>query len=255
MGLYDPSTSGFYLKNSNTGKAADVLFNFGPVGLGWQALSGDWNDDGSDTIGLYDPTGSVFYLRNTNTVGEADVSFGYGPGGLGWVPIVGDWDGGSASALQLDAPALVSGPVPEDLTADALTPVLEAAINLWADRGISATELSHLESITVSIADLSGSTLALATTGSIVVDVNAAGYGWYTEGLNTKFGIQNPEAAESRVDLLTVVAHELGHVLRLGHDASDDVMEPLLPLSIRRLPGPDEIDAAFASSWDDYLLP
>jgi hypothetical protein len=51
------------------------------------------------------------------------------------------------------------------------------------------------------------------------------------------------------------VAHELGHVLGLGHDSGDDVMDAVLPLGVRRLPGPaDLIDAAFASGWDEYLL-
>ena len=255
VGLYRPDLSTFYLKNTHAGGTADVQFSFGPGSSDWTPLGGDWNDDGTDTVGLYRPDLGMFYLKNTHAGGTADVQFGFGPGNSTWTPLVGDWDGGSASsALQLDAPALVAGPAPEDLTADTLAPVLEAAINLWAGTGISASELSHLESVTVSIADLSGSTLALTTSGNIVIDVNAAGYGWYMEGLNSEFGIQNPEVAATRVDLLTVVAHEFGHVLGLGHDASDDVMEPLLELGVRRLPGPEDIDAAFASDWDDYLV-
>jgi hypothetical protein len=30
-------------------------------------------------------------------------------------------------------------------------------------------------------------------------------------------------------------------------------MDGLLPLGVRRLPGLNDIDAAFASGWDDYL--
>ena len=42
--------------------------------------------------------------------------------------------------------------------------------------------------------------------------------------------------AVSRVDLLTAVMHEFGHVLGEGHSAGDDVMEERLSPGTRRLP-------------------
>jgi hypothetical protein len=42
--------------------------------------------------------------------------------------------------------------------------------------------------------------------------------------------------AAGRVDLLTVVAHELGHALGLDSDASDGLMGEFLAPGVRRLP-------------------
>ncbi|MDG4596620.1 MAG: CARDB domain-containing protein, partial [Candidatus Contendobacter sp.] len=66
IGLYNPATSAFYLRNSNTTGIADLTFGYGPPGAGWLPLAGDWNGDGVVTIGLYNPATSVFYLRNSN---------------------------------------------------------------------------------------------------------------------------------------------------------------------------------------------
>ena len=203
VGLYRPDLSTFYLKNTHAGGTADIQFSFGPGSSDWTPLGGDWNDDGTDTVGLYRPDLGMFYLKNTHAGGTADVQFGFGPGNSTWTPLVGDWDGGSASsALQLDAPALVAGPAPEDLMADTLAPVLEAAVNLWAGTGISASELSHLESLTVSITDLSGSTLALTTSGSIVIDVNAARIR-LVHG-KPEYRIQNSESRSGRISRRSV---------------------------------------------------
>ena len=252
LGFYNQVTSQFYLKNSHSGGMADIVFAYGPAGSNWVPLAGDWDGDGDDTLGLYDSLMSQFYLKNSHSGGVADIVFAYGPVGSGWVPLTGDWT--VSSAIQLDVAPLASPVSDASLAESDLAPIVETAIGLWADAGVSANELPRLEDVEITIADLPGSYLALTSARNVVVDVDGAGYGWYTGGLNAEFGIQNPESAESRVDLLTVVAHELGHVLGLGHDAADDVMEPLLPLGVRRLPGPEEIDAAFASDWDGYLL-
>ena len=48
-GLYDPVNSSFFLKNANTSGVADlsffydVTFIYGPGGLGWQVITGDWD--------------------------------------------------------------------------------------------------------------------------------------------------------------------------------------------------------------------
>jgi subtilisin-like proprotein convertase family protein len=104
-GLYDPAHSGFFLRNTNDGGVADISFTFGPGGLGWIPLVGDWNGDGVETIGLYDPAHAAFFLRNSNNGGVADISFTFGPAGLGWIPLVGDWNGDGVDTIGLYDPA------------------------------------------------------------------------------------------------------------------------------------------------------
>lgn len=106
-GVYDPSTGFFFLKNSNGGGGADLVFGFGPGGVGAIPLVGDWDGNGSTTIGVYLPsTGSVF-LRNSNSAGPADIIFNYGPGPSTLLPVVGDWDGNGTDTIGLYDP--VSG--------------------------------------------------------------------------------------------------------------------------------------------------
>ena len=42
IGLFDPLTSSFYLKNSLSDGPADIEFGFGPDNSGWVPLSGSW---------------------------------------------------------------------------------------------------------------------------------------------------------------------------------------------------------------------
>ena len=71
--------------------AADSFFGFGPGGLGWKPIVGDYDGDGDETVGLYSPSNGFFFLRNANSPGAADLTFGYGPANV--TPLVGDWDG------------------------------------------------------------------------------------------------------------------------------------------------------------------
>ena len=106
-GVYDPTTGFFFLKNSNGGGGADLVFGFGPGGVGAIPLVGDWDGNGSTTVGLYLPsTGSIF-LRNSNSAGPADIIFTYGPGPSTLLPVVGDWDGNGTDTIGLYDP--VSG--------------------------------------------------------------------------------------------------------------------------------------------------
>jgi hypothetical protein len=93
VGLCDPNTFTFYLRNSPSTGAADYTFGYGDPTGGWQQLVGDWDGNGTQTIGFFDPVHSVFYLRNENTAGYADYTFGYGDPTQPWSPLVGDWDG------------------------------------------------------------------------------------------------------------------------------------------------------------------
>jgi len=85
--VFRPSNGIIFLKNSNDTGIADIALNYGLPGD--QPVTGDWNNDGFDTIGVY--RNGQFMLRNSNTIGFAEVIFGLGnPGDM---PIAGNWDG------------------------------------------------------------------------------------------------------------------------------------------------------------------
>ena len=123
VGLYDPASSMFFLRDSNTAGVADATFPYGPAGCGWTPLAGDWTGSGTDTVGLYDPANSTFFLRNSNTAGVADSTFSYGMPGTPVVPLAGNWTGATSAPAVVPAAALHSASVTSDagLAASALS--------------------------------------------------------------------------------------------------------------------------------------
>jgi hypothetical protein len=105
IGLYDPTASKFYLRNSNSAGDANKAFLYGPAGSNWIAIVGDWNGDGISTPGLYDRSAGKFYLRNSNSPGDATNAFLFGPGGNNWTPLAGDWTGHGVDTIGLYDPA------------------------------------------------------------------------------------------------------------------------------------------------------
>jgi len=105
IGLYNPATSTFHLRNTNTQGVADITFGFGTANAGWLPIAGDWNGDGTDTVGLYDPASSHFYLKNSNTQGASDISFGFGTPNTHLLPIAGDWDRNGTDTVGVYDPA------------------------------------------------------------------------------------------------------------------------------------------------------
>ncbi len=111
--------------------------------------------------------------------------------------------------------------------------------------------------VTFEIADLEGLTLGWTGGDTVLIDVDAAGHGWFVDPTaydDTEFRGQNAEGelvagsgspAYGDMDLLTVVMHELGHVL--GFEDLDpeahDLMSATLDPGVRRLPE----DGAIAS--------
>lgn len=86
IGVYLNGT--FYLRNTNSAGAADVVSAFGgdPSDL---PVAGDWNGDGRDTIGVYRSNVGVYLLSDTNT--SPSVAYSVVFGNPGDTPFAGRW--------------------------------------------------------------------------------------------------------------------------------------------------------------------
>jgi hypothetical protein len=134
-----------------------------------------------------------------------------------------------------------------------LAPVVDAA--MARIESLAPDAAAKLQDVQFQIVDLPDNLLGLTVGNTIRIDVDAAGYGWFVEkyeGQRTKdegrtTGDEaildlrpSPFVLRPSVDLLTVVMHELGHVLGLDHHESG-LMDDTLSWGARWMPG-DEFD-------------
>jgi hypothetical protein len=170
-----------------------------------------------------------------------------------------------ASVVPASQPTAVasdstSGQSAAPLTTDQLRSIVNEAIDDLANVGLSAATLDKLRSARFSITDLPGSQLGWTENDQVILDRDAAGYGWFVdptpaqdeEFQPVKVGRQLQAVdlgAIGRMDLLTVVEHELGHIAGLlDLDSSlDDLMSSSLSKGIRRKVSLADIDAVFAA--------
>jgi hypothetical protein len=158
------------------------------------------------------------------------------------------------------------GPAPDQssdiLSSEDLQQTATAAEARWLATGLNDAQQSVLKSLVFQVSNLPGAYLGGETTGSILVDANAAGYGWYVDPTpddDSEFaevsGSSDLTAADSNaathIDLLTVLMHEIGHSLGLDDipvGATDNsLMTEAINVGTRRLP---ESDVAIAPSDD-----
>ena len=70
----------------------------------------------------------------------------------------------------------------------------------------------------------------MASGNTIYLDINAAGWGWFVDRMprnDSEFTRPGNQGEQNRMDLLTVVMHELGHVLGFDHAAAGVMVETL----------------------------
>jgi hypothetical protein len=258
--------------DDHTFDAGDQVFVFGLITDG--LIVGDWNGAGKSEIGVYRdassvPVGNPLYAPGTalfslDTNGDGvfdagDQVFLYGLSSDQFVS--GHW--AMTPPLQPEgtpqAQFAANGPGPggvAPLTEAQLQPVLDQAIAAWVADGASTTQL---ESAQVQIGTLDDNLVGLTSGNEITLDATADGWGWNTDTSNADFtstgidGLQATpgSAAAGKMDLLTVVEHELGHELGLPDvnpqsHPSDLMAASLLP-GIRRQPTTQALDALFAS--------
>jgi hypothetical protein len=197
------------------------------------------------------------------------VGFSGGTGGLTTVADVQTWTyqfvepKPGQPQLAAGGPATAGGA--PALTAAALAPVAQEAVAFWAASGLSTAQVAELNAVRYQIETLGDGVLGLTVLGSSLVslDATAAGYGWFVDPaagdavFNSAASGQELQAAPGsvaygRMDLLTVVEHELGHVLGLGdldpQATPHDLLTQTLAPGIRRLPSVADAEAVISGA-------
>ncbi|MGL5795334.1 MAG: hypothetical protein ACRC06_13220, partial [Waterburya sp.] len=124
------------------------------------------------------------------------------------------------------------------LTYQQLNPIVEEAIARWQQSPLAQASPVDLNDTIVSLVDLPGKALGETKDGIIYIDKTAADLGWFvdeTPGENSEFADNSlatdlDSPAYGKFDLLTVLMHEMGHVL--GLPDTDDIVSDLMNMDL-----------------------
>jgi hypothetical protein len=123
-----------------------------------------------------------------------------------------------------------------------LDSLVGAAIQRWVETGLTEAQSAMLRRLRFEVADLPGSYLAETDAVLIRVDRNASGNSWLIAAA------ADESASHGRVDLLTAILHEIGHVLGLDDTYNpahrNDIMYGFLTTGERRVPVAGQAGAA-----------
>ena len=136
--------------------------------------------------------------------------------------------------------------------------LVEAAIQRWIDAGATPEQVAEMRATAISVADMAGLYLGSSDANSILIDSDGAGHGWFLDrtpgddaeydGAGTRLTADAGGPADGRMDLLTVLMHELGHQVGLDDiyspNAVDELMYGYANIGERRLPQADDLVGA-----------
>jgi len=171
---------------------------------------------------------------------------------------VGTPDPGAA-ALQA-AEIAAAGADGAALTSEKLAPLVTEAITRWTATGLNPVQVAALQATQFQIVDLGDAVeLGNAQPGLIQIDDDAAGHGWFIDSTpddddEFALGVAANElqalggTAAGRMDLLTLIMHELGHELGVEGSSADrdphDLMTEKIDTGVRRTPAEDQAAGA-----------
>ncbi|MCB1099682.1 MAG: hypothetical protein KDN22_29190, partial [Verrucomicrobiae bacterium] len=178
------------------------------------------------------------------------------------------------------SPESVTNPVASTLTFAEADDAVGFAIDWWAEAGVHAPMTLY-----VSISDLPTGQLGtssilsytdagLPKSGSLVLDVNADGAGWFIDSSPFEHDgfLVNPQTlsgpavpgsdADGRFDLITVIAHELGHLYGFTDDVggfagsitTDTAGQPYIAINGSLAALTDDRDHLHSSAYADDLM-
>ncbi|MEM1198570.1 MAG: calcium-binding protein, partial [Pseudomonadota bacterium] len=187
-----------------------------------------------------------------------------------------DWIEPYISSLPGSAPPLLAQnypdpsvvtlePAPDAVAVEALK---RAAVDQLEAAGlVDPNRAVELAEVKITVDDLPGAMLGAFSVDTVIVDVDAAGHGWFVDTTpqdNEEF-VPSPDGgwvaradgpAAGRMDLLTTILHELGHAIHLPHAAHDaaDFMSTTLEAGARFLPAAElhPLASSVASSTKSF---
>ena len=145
---------------------------------------------------------------------------------------------------------------PAPITKVTIAPIVQEAIMRWEAAGTDQAALDTMRNTTFVLSDLPALYLGMTRGTTVWLDLDAAGRGWFadltptdneefvTSASGSMMQAVDPQAVD-RIDLLTVVSHELGHIAGLEDSELSDLMGPLLEPGLRFVASAH--DAALAS--------
>lgn len=180
----------------------------------------------------------------------------------------------SSQNLNADSIALFQQQMATPLKIEKAISTAQAATKTYVE-SISPAEYQTLNNTRTKAADLPEKILARILPGTILIDVSAAGYGWFVDNTpwsHSEFSTSSTSdwrarvnsAVTERIDLLTTISHESEHQLGHQHETSG-LRKSMLSPGIRRLPTRNifahhkqdriqENDQFFSSLSDNDLL-
>jgi sugar lactone lactonase YvrE len=117
------------------------------------------------------------------------------------------------------------------------------AVAAWVAAGV---EVGRLRAVPVPVSDLPGNKPGFVSSSADWLADNIAGAGRVVEPRrweDSEFTTPGDQGEQGRMDLLTALMHEVGHLLGLDHDATGVMQEALAP-GTRRSPSPEALTAS-----------
>jgi len=230
---YDGSALRLYVNGtqvSSLARSGSINTSTGPLRVGGNAVWGEYFNGSIDEVRVY---------SRALTTAE----------------IQSDMDTPIGSGLAAATAALTYSGRP--LTMRELEPIRREAIARWRHAGLTGQQLAVLARTNVTVTNLPGVQLGLADAGRVWIDSTAAGYGWYIDPTprdDHEFSGRSNDVVASRMDLLTVLTHELGHILGFDHEAGDNsLMAATLTPGDRRMPASRAISSTLTVRSNSML--
>jgi hypothetical protein len=220
IGVYDPTTGLWQLRTEVSAGGPDAgIFLYGAPGS--KPVTGDWMGVGHTGIGVFTPSSALFQLRTEVSGGAPDAGqFAFGPGGS--LPVAGTY--ALPGHLLLSSASNDGG---GSVSTGQLAATVQAALARLSAAGVSPSVLGQLAS-----ADYELGTLPTGLLGStdvpgnqVMLSLDAAGQGWFVDqtplqdeeylagDANTPLTALAGSPAAGKIDLLTAVLHEMGHLV------------------------------------------